>query len=150
VAGATGALGRVLVPQLVARGHEVTGMTRSKQDEVRQLGARPVVADALDRAAVKQAVAEAQPDVIVHQLTALSGELSARDMRHPERSAAVIMTNRLRIEGTDNLLAAGHAAGTKRVVVQSFGAFRPGAGRANTETEPLEDPPEALRAQMAG
>ena len=89
VAGATGALGRELVPQLVARGHEVVGMTRSasKQDLVRSLGARPVVADALDPDAVAQAVASAEPEVIVHELTALSGKMSIRDARHPDRSA---------------------------------------------------------------
>ena len=79
VAGATGVLGRVLVPQLVARGHEVVGMTRSasKQDLVRGLGARPVVADALDADAVARAVASAEPEVIVHELTALSGPMSS-------------------------------------------------------------------------
>ena len=88
VAGATGVLGRQLVPQLVAKGHEVVGMTRSgsKQDLVHNLGARPVVADALDPDAVAQAVASAEPEVIVHQLTALSGPMSARDMRHPDRA----------------------------------------------------------------
>src|SRR3954464_8288293 len=88
VAGATGALGRELVPQLVTQGHEVVGMTRtaSKQDLVRGLGARPVVADALDRDAVAQAVGSAEPEVIVHELTALSGPMSMRDARHPERS----------------------------------------------------------------
>src|SRR5947208_14474702 len=97
VAGATGVLGRELVPRLVARGHEVVGMTRSasKQALLRSLGARPVVADALDPDAVGQAVASAEPEVIVHELTALSGPMSARDMRHPDRSAAAIMTNRL-------------------------------------------------------
>jgi nucleoside-diphosphate-sugar epimerase len=154
VAGATGALGRALVPQLVAQGHEVVGMTRSaaKQDLVRSLGARPVVADALDADAVARAVASAEPEVIVHELTALSGELSARDMRHPERSPAVIMTNRLRIEGTDHLLAAGRAAGATRFVAQSFGAFRFArtGGPVRTEAEPLESPPGALSAQMAG
>ena len=95
VAGATGVVGRALVPQLVGRGHEVVGMTRSasKQDLVRALGARAVVADALDADAVAQAVASAEPEVIVHQLTALSGQLSARDMRHPERSSMAMMTN---------------------------------------------------------
>ncbi len=154
VAGATGALGRALVPQLVARGHEVAGMTRSasKQDMVRSLGARPLVADALDPDAVAQAVASAEPEVIVHELTALSGELSARDMRHPERSPAVIMTNRLRTEGTDHLLAAGRAVGARRFVAQSFGAFRFArtGGPVQTEADPLEDPPVALRAQLAG
>jgi nucleoside-diphosphate-sugar epimerase len=154
IAGATGALGRMLVPQLVARGHEVVGMTRSasKQDLVRSLGARPVVADALDPDAVAQAVASAEPEVIVHELTALSGELSARDMRHPERSPAVIMTNRLRTEGTDHLLAAGRAVGARRFVAQSFGAFRYArtGGPVQTEADPLEDPPAALQAQLAG
>src|SRR4051794_21900849 len=126
VAGATGALGRALVPLLVARGHDVAGMTRSasKQDLVRSLGARPVVADALDPDAVAAAVASAEPDVIVHQLTALSRPMSMRDARHPERSVAVTMTNRLRTEGTDHLLAAGRAVGAQRFVAQSFGAFR--------------------------
>jgi len=98
VAGATGVLGRALVPQLVARGHEVVGMTRSasKQDLVRSLAARPVVVDALDPDAVAQAVASAEPEVIVHQLTALSGPMSMRYARRPLRSVAGIMTNRRR------------------------------------------------------
>jgi 2-alkyl-3-oxoalkanoate reductase len=148
VAGATGALGRELVPQLVARGHEVVGMTRtaSKQDLLRGLGARPVVADALDPDAVAQAVASAEPEVIVHQLTALSGPMSIRDMRHPERSAAATMTNRLRTEGTDHLLAAGRAVGARRFVAQSFAAFRFGrtGGPLQTEAEPPDaDPRQA-------
>ncbi|MGH3006475.1 MAG: NAD-dependent epimerase/dehydratase family protein [Gaiellaceae bacterium] len=142
VAGATGVLGRALVPQLVARGHEVVGMTRSasKQDGLRALGARPVVADALDPHAVAQAVASAEPEVIVHQLTALSGEMSARDMRHPDRSVAFTMTNRLRTEGTDHLLAAGRAVGARRFVAQSFGAFRFArtGGPVQTEADPLD------------
>src|SRR3954465_9131934 len=155
VAGATGVLGRRLVPQLVARGHEVVGMTRSasKQDLVRSLGARPAVADALDPDAVAQAVASAEPEVIVHELTALSGELSARDMRHPERSPAVIMTNRLRTEGTDHLLAAGRAVGARRFVAQSFGAFRYArtGGPGLTEADPLDpNPPAALRSVQEG
>jgi 2-alkyl-3-oxoalkanoate reductase len=155
VAGATGALGRALVPELVARGHEVVGMTRSasKQDLVRSLGARPVVADALDPDAVAQAVASAEPEVIVHQLTALSGKLSARDMRHPERSSAATMTNRLRTEATDHLLAAGRAAGTRRFVAQSFAAFRFArtGGPVQTEADPLDpNPPAALRAPLVG
>jgi 2-alkyl-3-oxoalkanoate reductase len=126
VAGATGVLGRALVPQLVARGHEVVGMTRSasKQDLLRSLGALPVVAHALDPDAVAQAVAAAEPEVIVHELTALSGPTSLRDARNPERSSAALMTNRLRTEATDHLLAAGRAVGARRVVAQSFGAFR--------------------------
>jgi nucleoside-diphosphate-sugar epimerase len=154
VAGATGVLGRQLVPQLVARGHEVVGMTRtaSKQDAVRALGARPAVADALDPDAVAQAVASAEPEVIVHQLTALSGKMSARDMRHPDRSFAVTMTNRLRTEATDNLLAAGRAVGARRFVAQSIAAFRFArtGGPVQTEADPLDpNPPAALRTGQA-
>ncbi len=150
VAGATGVLGRELVPQLVGRGHEVVGMTRSasKQDLVRSLGARPVVADALDPDAVAQAVASAEPEVIVHQLTALSGKMSIRDARHPDRSFAATMTNRLRTEGTDHLLAAGRAVGARRFVAQSFGAFRYArtGGPVQTEADPLDpNPPGAMR-----
>jgi nucleoside-diphosphate-sugar epimerase len=155
VAGATGVLGRALVPRLVAQGHEVFGMTRSasRQDLVRSLGARPVVADALDPDAVAEAVASAEPEVIVHQLTALSGTMSARDMRHPDRSFAATMTNRLRTEGTDHLLAAGRAVGARRFVAQSFAAFRftSTGGPVQTEADPLDpdDPPAALRAAQA-
>jgi nucleoside-diphosphate-sugar epimerase len=154
VAGATGVLGRALVPQLVARGHEVVGMTRSasKQDLVRSLGARPVVADALDADAVAEAVASAEPEVIVHQLTALSGKMSARDMRRPDRSFAATMTNRLRTEGTDHLLAAGRAVGAPRFVAQSIAAFRFArtGGPVQTEADPLDpNPPAALRTAQA-
>jgi 2-alkyl-3-oxoalkanoate reductase len=154
VAGATGVIGRALVPQLVARGHEVVGMTRtaSKQDLLRSLGARPVVADALDADAVAQAVASAEPEVIVHQLTALSGPMSARDMRHPDRSAAAIMTNRLRTEGTDHLLAAGRAVGARRFVAQSFAAFRFAGpdGSVQAEADPYDpDVPAAFRPGLA-
>jgi nucleoside-diphosphate-sugar epimerase len=155
VAGATGVLGRELVPRLVDRGHEVVGMTRtaSKQDLVRGLGARPVVADALDPDAVAQAVASAEPEVIVHQLTALSGKMSIRDARHPDRSPMALMTNRLRTEGTDHLLAAGRAVGARRFVAQSFGAFRYArtGGPVQTEAEPLDpDPPAPLRPVVEG
>ena len=155
VAGASGVLGRELVPRLVARGHDVVGMTRtaSKQDMVRSLGARPVVADALDPDAVAAAVASAEPDVIVHQLTALSGPMSARDARHPDRSHAATMTNRLRTEATDHLLAAGRAVGARRFVAQSFGAFRfaHAGGPVQTEADPLDpnDPPPPLRTVQA-
>ena len=125
-------------------------MTRSasKQDVVRSLGARPIVADALDAQVVAQAVASAEPEVIVHQLTALSGRMSAREARHPERSAAVTTTNRLRTEATDHLLAAGGAVGARRFVAQSFGAWRFArtGGPVQTEADPLDpDPPAALR-----
>jgi nucleoside-diphosphate-sugar epimerase len=156
VAGATGVLGRALVPKLVAQGHEVVGMTRtaSKQELVRSLGARPVVADALDPDAVARAVASAEPEVIVHQLTALSGPMSMREARRPDRSAAAILTNRLRTEGTDHLLAAGRAVGARRFVAQSFGAFRFArtGGSVLTEDDPLdpEGPPPPLRTVQAG
>src|SRR5579862_4560757 len=150
VAGATGALGTALVPQLVGRGHEVVGMTRSawKQDLVRSLGARPAVADALDPDQVAKAVASAEPEAIVHELTALSGKMSVRDARHPERFEGAIMTTRLRTEATDHLLAAGRAVGARRFVVQSFGAFRFArtGGPVLTESDPLDpDPPAPLR-----
>jgi nucleoside-diphosphate-sugar epimerase len=145
VAGATGVLGRAFIPQLVAGGHEVVGLTRtpSKQDLIRGLGARPAVADALDPDAVARVVAEAEPEVIVHQLTALSGTI---DMRHMDRSFAE--TNRLRTEGTDHLLAAGRAVGVRRFVAQSFAGW-PSArtgGPVKTEDAPLDPaPPAALR-----
>jgi nucleoside-diphosphate-sugar epimerase len=140
VAGASGALGKQLVPRLLAAGHLVTGMTRGKPDAVRRLGARPVVADALDADAVGRAVGEAQPDVIVHQLTALPGAL---DPRHFERAFA--QTNRLRVEGTDNLLAAARAAGVERFVAQSYAGWpyaRTG-GPVKTEDDPLDPAPVA-------
>src|ERR671912_1640907 len=111
VAGATGAIGKQLVSRLVAGGHEVHGMTRteSKEGMLRELGAVPVVTDALDPDQVATAVGKAKPDVIVHQLTALAGE----GMRGLKRRIA--MTNRLRSEGTDHLLSAGQAVGGRRV-----------------------------------
>src|SRR5918911_554658 len=107
LAGASGALGKRLVPQLVERGHSVVGTTRSesKVPQLWDLGARPVVVDALDRDALIEAVVEAQPDAIVHQLTALSGV----DFRKFEKSFE--LTDRLRTEGTDNLIAAAQAVG---------------------------------------
>jgi nucleoside-diphosphate-sugar epimerase len=150
VAGATGAVGRVLVPRLVAQGHEVVGMTRSesKQGLVRSLGARPALADALDPEAVGRAVAAAAPEVIVHELTGLSGET---DMRHLDRSFEY--TNRLRREGTDHLLAAGRAVGARRFVAQSFAGFRfdRAGGPVRTEADPLDpEPPAALRSAQEG
>jgi 2-alkyl-3-oxoalkanoate reductase len=145
VAGATGALGTHLIPKLTAAGHEVTGMTRSvaKAEDVRRLGATPAIADALDADAVGAAVGGAAPDVVVHQLTALSGQL---DMRKPAEAFA--MTNRLRTEGTDHLLAAARGVGAARFVAQSFGGW-PGArtgGPVKTEADPLDpNPPEQMR-----
>jgi nucleoside-diphosphate-sugar epimerase len=148
VAGATGALGKQLVPKLVARGHEVVGMTRSesKRQLVLDMGATPAVADALDAEQVARVVAEAEPEVIVHQLTALSGDL---DLRHFDRTFAE--TNRLRTEGTDHLLAAGRAVGIARFVAQSYAgwpAARTG-GPVKTEDDPLDPaPPEAIRRTL--
>jgi nucleoside-diphosphate-sugar epimerase len=139
VAGATGVIGRQLVPRLVAAGHEVHGMTRSesRQAMLSELGAVPVVADALDPAQVAEAVGSARPDVIVHQLTAI-GQV---DLRHFDRDFA--LTNRLRTEGTDHLLSAGQAVGVRRFVAQSYGAWwyvRTG-GPVKTEEDPLDPTP---------
>jgi nucleoside-diphosphate-sugar epimerase len=149
VAGATGALGRQLVPRLVARGHEVAGMTRteSKQDLVRSMGATPVLADALDPDAVARAVAESRPDVIVHELTAIPDNLNLRNF---DRDFA--QTNRLRTEGTDHLLSAGRAAGVKRFVAQSFAGwpFERTGSPVKSEDDPLDPtPPGAIRETHA-
>ena len=124
VAGASGAIGRPLVPQLMAAGHEVTGTTRSEQraEAVRAAGARAVVCDALDAKALHAAVTEAAPEVVIHQLTALPDRFDPRDdeMYYP--------TNRLRSEGTRNLIEAARAAGARRLVWQSIAfAYAPAA-----------------------
>jgi len=139
VAGATGAIGRQLVPRLVAAGHEVHGMTRgeSKQAMLHELGAVPVVADALDPEQVAEAMARARPDVIVHQLTALAGV-----ERYTERDAAP--TNRLRTEATDYLLSAGQAVGVRRFVAQgvaAFGAYARSGGPVKSEEDELDPAP---------
>src|SRR5918994_2815093 len=147
VAGATGAIGRQLVPRLVANGHEVHGMTRSasKQAMLRELGAVPVVADALDPDQVADAVGKARPDVIVHQLTALAG----KGMRGLKRRVA--MTNRLRSEGTDHLLSAGQAIGVRRFVAQSnYALYARTGGPVKSEEDPLDPaPPGKLREGVA-
>jgi nucleoside-diphosphate-sugar epimerase len=149
VAGATGAIGKQLVPRLVAAGHEVHGMTRSesKQALLYELGAEPVVADALDPDQVAEAVGRARPDVIVHQLTALGGV----DMRHLE--SGVALTNRLRTEGTDHLLSAGQAVGVRRFVAQGvagFGAYVRAGGPVKSEEDPLDPaPPRKQRETLA-
>ena len=149
VAGATGALGRQLVPQLVAAGHEVTGITRSdsKQDVVRSLGAKPAVADALDPDQVARVVAEAEPEAIIHQLTAISADMNPR---HLDRAFA--QTNRVRTEGTDHLLAAAKTVGAKRFLVQSFAGwpFARIGGPVKTEEDPLDQsPPKHARETIA-
>jgi nucleoside-diphosphate-sugar epimerase len=116
VAGASGAIGRQLIPQLVEAGHDVVGMTRTagKAALIEEHGATAVVADALDAQAVGAAVAAAEPQAIIHELTAIA----TLDLRHFDRSFA--LTNRLRTEGTDHLLAAGQAVGVERFIAQSF------------------------------
>jgi len=146
VAGGTGAIGRQLVPRLVAAGHEVHGMTRSesKRSLLSELGAVPVVADALDPDQVAEAVGRARPDVIVHQLTAI-GDV---DTRHMERNFAP--TNRLRTEGTDHLLSAGQAVGVRRFVAQSHIASYARTGAAvKSEEDPFDpSPARQMRANL--
>jgi 2-alkyl-3-oxoalkanoate reductase len=140
LAGATGTLGRRLVPQLIARGHHVTGTTRSRADDLRALGAEPVIVDPLDARAVHDAVVRAEPEVVVHQLTALAGLGMARNF-----DKAFAMTNRLRTEGTDHLIAAARAAGARRLVWQSYAGWpyaREG-GPVKTEDDPLDPAPPA-------
>lgn len=148
VAGASGALGKHLLPRLVADGHEVVGMIRSesKRELVSGLGARPVVADALDFDDVMRVVGEAEPEVVLHQLTSLPGNL---EPRHFDRDFAA--TNRLRTEGTDHLLAAARAVGARRIVAQSYSGWpyaRTG-GPTKVEDDPLDpDPPAQFRRTL--
>ena len=140
VAGASGAVGSRLIPMLTAAGHEVTGLTRSqpKTDELRRAGATPVVVDALDAAALREAVLSARPEVVVHEMTALR---NASDLRHFERAFA--QTNRLRTEGLDHLLAAARQSGARRVVAQSYCGwpFARVGGPVKTEDDPLDSTP---------
>ena len=140
VTGATGALGRFLVPGLVAAGHQVTATTRSpgKTGQLRDAGAEPAVVDGLDRAAVIAAVQAAAPEVIVHQMTALA---SMRNLSRLDRVFAD--TNELRTRGTDNLLAAAAAAGTRRVIAQSYSGWpnEHTGGPVKTEDDPLDSRP---------
>jgi nucleoside-diphosphate-sugar epimerase len=140
VAGGTGVIGRRLVPQLVARGHQVTATTTSaaKLGMLHQLGAAGVVMDGLDAISVGEAVAATRPDAIVNEMTGLSKVHAGRpNLRKPDRFFAA--TNRLRSEGTDHLLAAAEATGVPHVVAQGFAAFngiREG-GWVKTEDDPL-------------
>jgi nucleoside-diphosphate-sugar epimerase len=148
VAGATGAVGRQLLPRLVDAGHEVVGLVRrpERSEVVRRLGGRAVVSDLLDAEAVAAAVAAAEPEAIVHMATALAGGV---DPRHFDRDFAA--TNRLRTEGTDHLLAAGRAVGVRRVVAQSYAGWpyaRIG-GVVKREEDPLDpDPPAPFAATL--
>jgi 2-alkyl-3-oxoalkanoate reductase len=142
VAGASGAIGTRLVSQLVARGHEVIGTSRSarKAEHIRALGAEPVALDLLDRAAVRRTVLEAGPDAIVHQATALADLNFSRNF---DRTFAG--TNMLRTEGTDALVAAAREAGVDRFVAQSFASYRTArdGGPVKTEDDPLDPAPPA-------
>jgi nucleoside-diphosphate-sugar epimerase len=149
VAGATGVIGQYLVPSLVAAGHEVTGTTRSpaKAAQLKSAGATPAIVDGLDRQAVLDAVRAAQPDVIVHQMTALA---SMRSFRNFDSEFAV--TSELRTKGTDYLLEGARQAGTRRFIAQSFiGWNNARTGSAvKSETDPLDtDPVPSTRKALA-
>jgi 2-alkyl-3-oxoalkanoate reductase len=146
VAGAGGAIGRRLVPQLAERGHEVVASTRGKEKlgELRALGADAVVMDGLDALQVGEVVARAEPEVVVHQMTALA---KMSDLRRFDKEFAV--TNELRTKGTDYLLAAAQAAGARRFVVQSYTGWpniREG-GPVKTEDDPLDPDPPAQQTE---
>ena len=136
LAGATGAIGRRLVPLLLADGHRVTGMVRSHEraEPVRALGAEPAIADALDADAVRAAVQAAQPEAVIHELTSLPRRIDPRKL---ERDFA--LNDRLRSEGTRHLVEAAQAAGASRIVAQSIAfAYAPGPpGTVHTERDPL-------------
>jgi len=148
LAGATGALGKRLAPLLVSDGHHVVGMTKTpaKTGQLQAMGAEPVLADALDRPAVLQAVINARPEAVIHQVTALA---KIRNLRNWEREFA--LTNRLRTEGTENLLAAAQQAGARLFVAQSYTGWpneRSGGLRKN-EDDPLDtSPPQAMRGTL--
>lgn len=149
LAGASGAIGRRLLPRLIAAGHEVVALTRDAERaaSLEAAGARAVVADALDAAALADAVLAARPDAVVHQLTALSGGI---DFRRLDDDLA--MTNRLRTEATDTLLRAAREAGARRFVAQSLCGwpFARVGGPVKTEEDPLDDdPPAAFRRTLA-
>lgn len=141
VAGGTGVVGRRLIPRLVERGHHVTATTSGaiKLALLHELGAEGVVMNGLDAQSVGEAVASAQPDTIVHQMTAISTAHAGKpDLKHMDRWFA--LTNRLRTRGTDHLLAAADATGVAHVVAQSFGSFNGvrSGGWVKTEDEPLD------------
>jgi nucleoside-diphosphate-sugar epimerase len=135
LAGASGAIGRSLVPMLTQDGHEVVGMTRSQQKAqlIRDLGAEPVVADAFDADGLRSAVVDARPDAVIHELTDIPRAVDPR--RFEEQFAR---NNRLRREGTRNLVAAAQAAGARRLIAQSIAfVYRYGGGILHSEEDPL-------------
>ncbi len=145
LAGATGVIGRRLVPQLLSAGHDVTGMTRSpaKVEDLRAAGVEPVLADALDADAVSAAVAAARPDAVIHQLTSIPPRIDPRRLARD-----FLLNDRLRSEGTRILVAAAQAAGARRIVAQSIAfSYAPGApGTLRTERDPLLSPADASSA----
>ncbi|MCK1515747.1 NAD(P)-dependent oxidoreductase [Bradyrhizobium sp. 190] len=148
VAGATGAIGLELVPQLVAAGHTVVGTTRTaaKAELIKRMGAEPAIADGLDAPAIRAAVIDTKPDIVIDQMTDLA---DVTDLRHFDRAFAT--TNRLRTQGTDFLLAAAREAGVKRFIAQSFCGWTSGRGGESikTEADALDsDPPEELRRTL--
>jgi nucleoside-diphosphate-sugar epimerase len=148
VAGASGPIGRRLLPPLVRAGHAVAAMTRSvaKTAAIRAAGAVPMVADALNEATVMTVVQSAEPEVVVHQLTAIPPRFNFRRF---DREFA--LTNRLRIEGTDHLVAAARAVGARRFVAQSFAGwpYARDGGPVKAEADPLDsNPPPALRRSL--
>jgi nucleoside-diphosphate-sugar epimerase len=149
VAGGSGTIGRRLVPQLARAGHDVVASTRSpeKAEMLTRLGARAVVLEMLDQRAVLQTIEAAEPEVVIHQLTALQG---VRSLRNFDKSFAG--TNRLRTEGLDYLLAAAHAVGARRLIAQSYTGWpniRAG-GRIKTEEDPLDPhPPASMTRTLA-
>ena len=148
VAGATGAMGKQLLPRLVADGHYVVGITRSeaKLGLIRDMGATGVVGDVLDPDDVARMVAQVEPEVIIHQLTALDDRVF--DTRHFDRTFHD--TNRLRTEATDHLLAAGRAVGVKRFIAQSYAGwpFERTGGPVKSEDDPLDPAPSEGDARV--
>jgi nucleoside-diphosphate-sugar epimerase len=148
VAGAAGAVGSALIPVLVQRGHQVIGSGRSSKSfaAIGAVGAEPVPMDGLDASSVLEAVRAAQPDVIVHQMTRLSG---VKNLRHFDEAFAE--ANRLRTEGTAHLIAAARAVGTPRLVVQSYTGWpnAPEGAALKTEDDPLDPaPPHSMRESL--
>jgi 2-alkyl-3-oxoalkanoate reductase len=147
VAGATGAVGRRLVLLLAAAGHEVAGLAHApaKADLLRRIGATPIIADALDRAAVMDVVQQQKPEIVVHELTSIK-KVGLRNF-----DQGFTETNRLRTEGTNNLLAAARAAGVRRFIAQSFAGwpYARAGGPVKTEEDPLDlEPPAAFRRTL--
>jgi nucleoside-diphosphate-sugar epimerase len=143
VAGASGVIGRQLLPLLIRDGHQVVALTRSaaKVDGLRAAGAEPVIGDALDAEALADAVVLARPDLVIHQLTSLPPAPDPR--RH---GAAYAQTARLRIQGTRNLLRAAAAAGVGRVIAQSIAfGYTPASGRRPRRRVSLATGPRASR-----